>query len=248
MATKIRLQRHGRKGAPIFKIVVADSRAKRDGKYIQKLGQYNPNTNPATIDINFDIAVDWLMKGAQPTDTVRAMLSYKGIMMKKHLLSGVAKGAFSEEEAEKRFEAWLAEKENKVDAQRDVIVKAAKSAAAEKLAAEKAVSDARAAELAVANSELVAEATEEVAEEATEAVAEEATTEETPVEAAAEETAEVAPAEAVEEAPVEAATETIEETTVEEAKEEKVEATAEVVAEEAPAAEKEEPKAEEAAE
>ena len=248
MATKIRLQRHGRKGAPIFKIVVADSRAKRDGKYIQKLGQYNPNTNPATIDINFDIAVDWLMKGAQPTDTVRAMLSYKGIMMKKHLLSGVAKGAFSEEEAEKRFEAWLAEKENKVDAQRDVIVEAAKSAAAEKLAAEKAVSDARAAELAVANSELVAEATEEVAEEATEAVAEEATTEETPVEAAAEETAEVAPAEAVEEAPVEAATETIEETTVEEAKEEKVEATAEVVAEEAPAAEKEEPKAEEAAE
>ena len=263
MATKIRLQRHGRKGAPIFKIVVADSRAKRDGKYIQKLGQYNPNTNPATIDINFDIAVDWLMKGAQPTDTVRAMLSYKGIMMKKHLLSGVAKGAFSEEEAEKRFEAWLAEKENKVDAQRDVIVKAAKSAAAEKLAAEKAVSDARAAELAVANSELVAEATEEVAEEATEAVAEEATTEETPVEAAAEETVEVAeeaPAEAVaetvEEAPVEAATETVEETTVEEAKEEKVEATAEVVTEdtpevvveEVPTAEKEEPKAEEAAE
>ena len=260
MATKIRLQRHGRKGAPIFKIVVADSRAKRDGKYIQKLGQYNPNTNPATIDINFDIAVDWLMKGAQPTDTVRAMLSYKGIMMKKHLLSGVAKGAFSEEEAEKRFEAWLAEKENKVDAQRDVIVKAAEKLAAEKLAAEKAVSDARAAELAVANSELVAEATKEVAEEATEALAEETTTEETPVEAADEETAEVAEeaeavAETVEEAPVEAAAETVEETTVEEAKEEKLEVNAEVVTEdtlevvmEEAAAEKEEPKAEEAAE
>ncbi|MBC8464475.1 MAG: 30S ribosomal protein S16 [Bacteroidetes bacterium] len=227
MATKIRLQRHGRKGAPIFKIVVADSRAKRDGKYIQKLGQYNPNTNPATIDINFDKAVDWLMKGAQPTDTVRAMLSYKGIMMKKHLLSGVAKGAFSEEEAEKRFEAWLAEKENKVDAQRDVIVKAAKSAAAEKLAAEKAVSDARAAELAVANSELTEE--EEVSEEATETAAEEVTetvAEETP---AVEEVKEEPKAE---EAPA-----------AEEVKEEPK-------AEETPATEevKEEPKAEEAAE
>ena len=149
MATKIRLQRLGRKGAPIFKIVVADSRAKRDGKFIEKLGQYNPNTNPAIIDINFDKAVDWLMKGAQPTDTVRAMLSYKGVMMKKHLLSGVAKGAFSEEEAEKRFETWLAEKESKAEAKKGELAKAVKSAAAEKLAAEKAVNDARAAELAI---------------------------------------------------------------------------------------------------
>ena len=95
MATKIRLQRHGRKAKPIYKIVVADERAKRDGKFIEKLGLYNPNTNPATIELNFDRAVDWMMKGAQPTNTARAILSYKGVMMKKHLLGGIAKGAFS---------------------------------------------------------------------------------------------------------------------------------------------------------
>ena len=116
MPTKIRLQRHGRKAKPIFKIVVADSRAKRDGKFIENLGQYNPNTNPATIELNFDSALNWVMKGAQPTNTALALLKYKGVMMKKHLLGGVAKGAFSEEEADKRFEAWLAEKEDKINA------------------------------------------------------------------------------------------------------------------------------------
>ena len=103
MATRIRLQRFGRKSRPIFHIVVADSRSKRDGRKIEKLGVYNPNTNPATIDLNFDSALTWVMKGAQPSDTARAILSYKGVMMKKHLMTGVAKGAFSEEEAENRF-------------------------------------------------------------------------------------------------------------------------------------------------
>ena len=210
MATKIRLQRHGRKAArPIFKIVVADERAKRDGKFIEKLGIYNPNTNPATIDLNFDSAVEWMMKGAQPTDTARAILSYKGVMMKKHLLGGVAKGAFSEEEAEKRFEAWLADKEGKIQAKRDGLSKAAQDKAATKLAAEKEANEKRAQELAAANSELAEEvATEEATEETVEAEASgeapvEATPEEAPAneEEASEETVEAV---ASEEAPVEA--------------------------------------------
>ena len=102
MATRIRLQRHGRKGKPVYNIVVADQRAPRDGKFIEKLGIYNPNTNPATINLNFDSTVEWMMKGAQPSDTAKSILSYKGILMKKHLLEGVRKGAFNEEEAEKR--------------------------------------------------------------------------------------------------------------------------------------------------
>ena len=114
MATRIRLQRHGRKGQPFFHIVVADARAKRDGRLIEKLGTYNPNTNPATIEINFDSAVDWVMKGAQPSDTARAILKYKGVMMKKHLLEGVKKGAHSEEEVEKKFESWLMDKTQKI--------------------------------------------------------------------------------------------------------------------------------------
>ena len=228
MATKIRLQRHGRKARPIFKIVVADERAKRDGKFIEKLGVYNPNTNPATIDLNFDSAVEWMMKGAQPTDTARAILSYKGVMMKKHLLGGVAKGAFSEEEAEKRFEAWLADKEGKIQAKRDGLSKAAQDKAAAQLAAEKEANEKRAQELAAANSELAEEvATEEATEETVEAEA----SEEAPVEATTEEAvaAEEAPAEteepkaeATEEAP--AAEETpAEEAPAEEAKEETTE-------------------------
>ena len=114
MATRIRLQRHGKKGKSFFHIVVADQRSKRDGRLIEKLGIYNPNTNPATIEINFDSAVNWVLKGAQPSDTARAILSYKGVMMKKHLLAGVAKGAFDEAEAEKRFTAWISGKEKEV--------------------------------------------------------------------------------------------------------------------------------------
>lgn len=158
MPTKIRLQRHGRKAKPIFKIVVADSRAKRDGKFIENLGQYNPNTNPATIELNFDSALNWIMKGAQPTNTALALLKYKGVMMKKHLLGGVAKGAFSEEEADKRFEAWLAEKEDKISAKKDNLSKAEAEAKKARIAAEKVISDARAEELANANATLAAEA------------------------------------------------------------------------------------------
>lgn len=158
MPTKIRLQRHGRKAKPIFKIVVADSRAKRDGKFIENLGQYNPNTNPATIELNFDSALNWVMKGAQPTNTALALLKYKGVMMKKHLLGGVAKGAFSEEEADKRFEAWLAEKEDKISAKKDNLSKAEAEAKKARIAAEKEISDARAQELANANAALAAEA------------------------------------------------------------------------------------------
>ncbi len=178
MATKIRLQRHGRKGRPIFHIVVADSRSKRDGKYIERLGQYNPNTNPATIEINFDSALDWVMKGAQPTDTANALLKYKGVMMKKHLLEGVKKGAFDEAEAEKRYDAWMEQKISNIEGKKDGLNKAQADAKAKALEAEAAVNNARAAAIAEANApaeEAAAETTEEVtAEAATEAPAEEA--------------------------------------------------------------------------
>ena len=115
MATKIRLQRHGKKGRPFYHIVIADSRSKRDGRFIQKIGTYNPNVKPADINLNFEDALSWLQKGAIPTDTVRAILSYKGVLLKKHLLDGVKKGALSEEQAEKKFEAWMTEKEKKIN-------------------------------------------------------------------------------------------------------------------------------------
>ena len=116
MPVKIRLARHGKKGYAFYHIVVADSRAPRDGKFIEKIGTYNPNTNPATIDLNFDKALEWLQKGAQPTDTCRAILSYKGVMYKKHLLGGVAKGAFDEAAADAKFEKWMNEKAAKISA------------------------------------------------------------------------------------------------------------------------------------
>ena len=114
MATKIRLQRHGRKGYAYYHIVVADSRAPRDGKFIERLGSYNPNTNPATIDLNFERALYWIQTGAQPTDTTRGLLSTEGVLMMKHLLGGVKKGAFSQEEAEKKFEAWKQDRKSVV--------------------------------------------------------------------------------------------------------------------------------------
>ncbi len=115
MPVKIRLARHGRKARPFYHIVVADGRAPRDGKFIERIGSYNPMTNPATIDLNLDKALEWLENGAQPTDTARAILSYKGVLMKKHLMRGVKKGAFSEVEAERRFQIWLNEKESKIN-------------------------------------------------------------------------------------------------------------------------------------
>ena len=114
MATKIRLQRHGKKGKPFYHIVIADSRSKRDGRFIEKLGTYNPNTKPAEIEINFDSALAWLQKGAIPTDTARAILSHKGILLKKHLLDGVKKEALTEEKANEKFDDWVNQKEAKI--------------------------------------------------------------------------------------------------------------------------------------
>ncbi len=116
MATKIRLQRHGRKGYAYYPIVVADSRAPRDGRFIERIGSYNPNTNPATISLDFDRALYWVETGAQPTDTVRSILSKEGVMLMKHLNGGVKKGAFSKEEAERRFNAWKADRAKVADA------------------------------------------------------------------------------------------------------------------------------------
>ena len=143
MPVKIRLQRHGKKGKPYYWIVAADSRAKRDGKYLEKLGAYNPNTNPATIDLNVDGAVQWLQNGAQPTDTAKAILSYKGVMLKNHLAGGVRKGALTEEQAETKFNAWLEEKTSKIQAKADGLSKTDEAAKAKAFEAEKAVNEAR---------------------------------------------------------------------------------------------------------
>jgi len=148
MAVKIRLQRHGKKGKPFYHIVAADARAKRDGRYIEKIGTYNPNTNPASIDLQIDRAVNWLQNGAIPTDTARAILSYKGALYKNHLLNGVKKGAFDEKTAEKKFEGWLAEKTDKIAKQAEKIAKGIQSKKDEQLATEKAQSEARAKEIA----------------------------------------------------------------------------------------------------
>ena len=168
MPVKIRLQRHGKKGKPYYWIVAADSRAKRDGKYLEKLGAYNPNTNPATIELNVDGAVKWLQNGAQPTDTAKAILSYKGAMLKNHLAGGVRKGALTEEQAEAKFNAWLEEKTSKVEAKSEGLSKAEADARAKALEAEKAVNEAR-----------IAAAAPVVEEEVAEEVAVEATTEDT---------------------------------------------------------------------
>jgi small subunit ribosomal protein S16 len=180
MPVKIRLSRQGKKGNPIYTIVAADSRAPRDGRFIEKLGQYNPNTNPATVKLDFDRALDWLLKGAQPTDTARAILSYRGVLLKKHLLEGVKKGAFDEAEAEKRFNAWLTEKETKIQAKIDGLSKAEQDEIARRFAEETKISEARAAELAKKNSELASEVekTEETSEVPSQEAAEEAPAEE----------------------------------------------------------------------
>jgi len=158
MPVKIRLQRHGKKGKPYYWIVAADARAKRDGKYLEKLGAYNPNTNPATIELNVDGAVKWLQNGAQPTDTAKAILSYKGAMLKNHLAGGVRKGALTEEQAEAKFNAWLEEKTSKVEAKSEGLSKAEADARAKALEAEKAVNEARIAAAAPVVEEEVAEA------------------------------------------------------------------------------------------
>ena len=144
MPVKIRLARHGRKARPFYYIVVADSRAPRDGKFIERIGSYNPVTAPATIELDFDKALDWLHKGAQPTDTARSILSYKGVMMKKHLLEGVKKEALTAEQAEEKFQTWLTEKGNKIQTAKDGDTAKAKADADARLAAETKVSQDRA--------------------------------------------------------------------------------------------------------
>ena len=148
MATKIRLQRHGRKGYAFYSIVIADSRAPRDGKFTEKIGTYNPNTNPATVDLNFDSALNWVLKGAQPTDTVRNILSREGVYMKKHLLGGVTKGAFGEAEAEVKFEAWKKNKQTGLESLKAKQEEARKEEAKARLHAEKKVNEAKAKALA----------------------------------------------------------------------------------------------------
>jgi len=172
MPAKIRLQRQGRKFQAIYSIVVADSRAPRDGKFIESLGQYNPNSNPATIVLDFDKALEWLQNGAQPTDTCRAILSYKGVMYKKHLLDGVKKGAFDEAEAEKRFQSWMTEKEQKVQAKKDQIQSSKDKLDMSRLERETKIKEERALEIAKRKSEILA------AEEAAKAPAEEPAVEE----------------------------------------------------------------------
>jgi len=198
MPVKIRLARHGRKARPFYHIVIADGRAPRDGKFIERIGSYNPVTNPATIDLNFDKALEWIMKGAQPTDTVRAILSYEGVMYKKHLLGGVSKGAFDEKTMESKFEAWKQEKVIKIQENRNSISKEAQELADKKMSAEKEVNEARmesiAKKIADENKALedaAKEAAAEESEEQTEATEESATaeaTEEAPEAEAKEET------------------------------------------------------------
>ncbi len=162
MATKIRLQRHGRKGYAFYAIVIADARSPRDGRFIEKIGTYNPNTNPATVDLKFDRALDWVLKGAQPTDTVRNILSREGVYMKKHLLGGVAKGAFAEAEADAKFEAWKNNKQSRLTALKAKDEELRKAQAKTRLEAEKKVNEAK--------SKAVAE--KKAAEEAAKAAAE----------------------------------------------------------------------------
>ena len=210
MSVKIRLQRHGKKQKPFYWIVAADARSKRDGRYLEKLGTYNPNTNPATIDLNLDQAVQWLHNGAQPTDTARAILSYKGALMKHHLDGGVRKGALTQEQADAKLAKWLEEKAGKVDIKKEGLSKAQESAKAKALKAEKAANEKRAA--AAVEAAKVEEVAEEVAVEETEAPeavtevaveesAAEVATEDVVAEDSVEETPEVVAEVATEEAP-----------------------------------------------
>jgi small subunit ribosomal protein S16 len=221
MSVKIRLQRHGKKGKPFYWVVAADARSKRDGKYLEKIGTYNPNTNPATIELDLNSAVQWLHNGAQPTDTARAILSYKGALLKHHLDGGIRKGALTQEQADAKLAAWLEAKAGKVDSKKEGLSKAQEAAKAKAFKAEQAANAKR----------LAAAAQAEV--EATEEVAEEAAVEETPAaeDVAPEVVAEVAPAveeeaPATEEAPEVVAEETpaVEEAPAEEQASEEAEA------------------------
>ncbi len=206
MSVKIRLARKGRKKQAYYHVVVADSRSPRDGRFIEKIGIYNPITDPATIDINFEKALGWLQKGAQPTDTCRAILKYKGVMMKKHLIEGVKKGAFDEAEADRRFNEWLKGKEETIELKKSGLEKLGEDVRKKRLEAEKAIKEARAAEYAKKVAALAAEA--EAAAKAAAAPAAEETVAEAAAEVAEETVAEVAE-EAVAEAPAEETAEAV---------------------------------------
>jgi len=184
MAVKIRLQRHGKKGNPIYWIVIADGRSKRDGKYIEKIGTYDPNTNPASIELDFDASIKWLEKGAQPTNTAKAILSYEGVLLKKHLNLGVKKGAFTEEEAKKKFDEWKKEKSAKIQKKIEDLSSTLESNKKEARKREEEYSNKRAED---SKAKKEAKAAEEAAKE--EAPAEEAPAEEAPAEEAPEEEA-----------------------------------------------------------
>ena len=235
MATRIRLQRHGKKGKPFFHLVAADSRAKRDGKFIEKLGTYNPTANPAVIDINFERTLSWVQTGAEMSDTARAILSYKGVLYKSHLINGVKKGALTMEQVEERFILWVNEKESKIINKIDGLAAKAIASKNAKMKSEADANIAKAAQIELKNTvveevevseELVAESSEEVVLE--DAPAEEVVAEETPTEETV--TEEVASEET-----------SIEETVTEEVVAEETPAeetvTEEVVAEETPAEE-----------
>jgi small subunit ribosomal protein S16 len=196
MATRIRLQRHGKKNKAFFHLVAADSRAKRDGKFIEKLGTYNPNTNPATIDINFERTLSWVQNGAEMSDTARAILSYKGILYKNHLINGIKKGALTAEQVETKFNEWLAFKDSKITGKKDSLSKKADQDKADRLKAEIAVNEAKAKEVEAKNTvvEEVEETVSESVESVEEVIAEEAASEEqsTSEESAAESTEEPA--------------------------------------------------------
>lgn len=170
MATKIRLQRHGHKGYAYYHIVIADSRAPRDGKFVERIGAYNPNVNPAMIDLNFDRALYWIQTGAQPTDTVRSILSREGVLLKKHLLDGVKKGAFDNAEAEKRFEAWKNEKVATIQKTKDQVAAEKSENAKKRLAEEVEKNKAKAEEVAKKKVEAAVQAAEAEAESAAEEV------------------------------------------------------------------------------
>jgi len=168
MSVKIRLQRHGKKGKPFYWVVAADARSKRDGKYLEKIGTYNPNTNPATIDLNLESAVQWLHNGAQPTDTAKAILSYKGALLKHHLDGGVRKGALTQEQADEKLAKWLDEKAGKVDAKKSGLSTTKADVKAKAIEAEKKVNADRIAAAKQAEADAIAAATPAVEEEATE--------------------------------------------------------------------------------
>jgi small subunit ribosomal protein S16 len=239
MSVKIRLQRHGKKGKPFYWVVAADARSKRDGKYLEKIGTYNPNTNPATIELNIDSAVQWLHNGAQPTDTAKAILSYKGALLKHHLDGGVRKGALTQEQADAKLATWLEAKAGKVDSKKEGLSKAESAVKAKALKAEKEANAKRIAAAAQADADAIAAATqtEEVAVEEEAPAAEVEVADEAPaaeeaapvaeVEVAVEEEVPAAEVEVAEETPVEVVEETVAEATEETAAAEETEETPE---------------------